>query len=147
SDNPAVELIRNVIAHKGVNRLARFDFVSGDVYEKTMMAVSNVPKFVVKNALTRGYSLPFEYVDTTFVPGLRLWPRYLEENLSKQYRRLYPKATKTVITAHKRTELDARYVNNQNIQTYFNFIYADIDLYENNLLILNKPFLSPTADA
>lgn len=146
-DNPAVELIRNVIAHKGVNRLARFDFVSFDAYEKTMMAVSNVPKFVANNALTRGYRFAFENVDTTLVPGRSLLPIYLEENLSKQYRRVYPKATKTVITAHKKTELDARYVNNQNIQTYFNFIYADIDLYENNLLILNKPFLSPTADA
>ncbi len=146
-DNPAVALIRKVIAHKDVNRLARFDHVSFEAYEKIMMAVSNVPKFVANNALTRGYRFAFENVDTSLVPGRSLLPIYLEETLSKQYRRLSPKASKTVVTAHKKTELDGRYVNNENIQTYFNFIYTDVDIYENNILILNKPFLSPTADA
>ncbi|MFB2121593.1 DUF5686 family protein [Parapedobacter sp. 2B3] len=146
-DNPAVELIRKVIEHKGMNRLTRFDYVSFDAYEKIMMAVSNVPKVVTHNALTRGYRFAFENVDTTLVPGRSLLPIYLEEKLSKQYRSHYPKATKTVTTANKKTELDARYVNNENIQTYFNFIYTDVDIYENNVLILNKPFLSPTADA
>lgn len=146
-NNPAVELIRKVIEHKGANRLARFDYATFDAYEKIMVAVSNVPKFVANSALTRGYRFAFENVDTTLVPGRSLLPIYLEENLSKQYRRQYPQAAKTVITASKKTELDARYVNNENIQTYFNFIYSDVDIYENNILILNKPFLSPTADA
>lgn len=146
-DNPAVELIRKVIEHKGANRLKRFDYVSFDAYEKIMMAVSNVPEFVSNNALTRGYRFVFENVDTTLVPGRSLLPIYLEESLSKRYQRQYPKGAKTVVTANKKTELDARYVNNENIQTYFNFIYTDVDIYENNVLILNKPFLSPTADA
>ena len=146
-NNPAVELIRKVIEHKKANRLTRFDYVSFDAYEKIMMAVSNVPKFVTNNALTRGYRFAFENVDTTLVPGRSLLPIYLEENLAKQYLRQHPKGAKTVITAQKKTELDARYVNNDNIQAYFNFIYTDVDIYENNVLILNKPFLSPTADA
>src|SRR5690606_1476485 len=116
-NNPAVELIRKVIEHKGANRLARFDDVSFYASEQTMVAVSNVPKFVTSNALKRGYRFAFENVDTTLVPGRSLLPIYLEENLSKQYRRLYPKAAKTVVTGNKKTELDARYVNNENIQT------------------------------
>ncbi|WP_262248179.1 DUF5686 and carboxypeptidase-like regulatory domain-containing protein [Parapedobacter soli] len=146
-DNPAVELIQKVIAHKGVNRLTRFDYVSFDSYEKVMMAVGNVPRFVANSALTRNYRFVFENVDTTLVPGRPLLPIYLEENKSKQFLRLHPKATKTIITAHKKTELDDRYVNNNNIQAYFDFIYTDVDIYENNVLILNKPFLSPVADA
>ena len=145
--NPAVELIRNVIAHKRTNRLTRFEYLSFDAYEKTMVAISNVPKFVANNALTRGYRFAFENVDTTLVPGRSLLPIYLEENLTKQFRRMHPTATKTITIANKKTELDARYVNNENIQTYFNFIHTDVDIYENNVLILNKPFLSPVADA
>ena len=146
-DNPAVALIREVIAHKAVNRLTRFDYASFDAYEKIMMAVSNVPRFVTNNALTRGYRFALENVDTTLVPGRSLLPIYLEENMSKHYQRLSPRAASTVVTANKKTELDQRYVNNENIETYFNFIYTDVDIYENNILILNKPFLSPTADA
>ncbi|SEL81433.1 DUF5686 and carboxypeptidase-like regulatory domain-containing protein [Parapedobacter koreensis] len=146
-DNPAVELIRQVIAHKRVNRPSRFDYVSFDAYEKIMMAVSDVPKSITNNALTRGYRFALENVDTTLVPGRSLLPIYLEESLSQRYERLHPKAGKTIVTAHKKTELDQRYVNNQNIETYFKFIHTDVDIYENNILILNKPFLGPTADA
>jgi len=146
-DNPAVELIYKVIEHKKMNRLSRFDYVSFEQYEKIMMAMSETPKFITNNALTRGYRFAFENVDTTLVPGRSLLPVYLEENLSHRYQRLYPKAEKTIVTAHKKTELDKRYINNQNIETYFNFIHGDVDIYENNILILNKPFLSPTADA
>ncbi|WP_176146269.1 DUF5686 and carboxypeptidase-like regulatory domain-containing protein [Parapedobacter luteus] len=146
-NNPAVDLIRQVIAHKRVNRLSRFDYVSFDAYEKIMMAVSDLPKSITNNALTRGYRFAFENVDTTLVPGRSLLPIYLEESLSQRYERLHPQATKTIVTAHKKTELDQRYVNNQNIETYFKFIHTDIDIYENNILILNKPFLGPTADA
>ncbi|MFC3198506.1 DUF5686 family protein [Parapedobacter deserti] len=146
-NNPAVDLIKKVIEHKKVNRLSRFDYVSYESYEKIMMAVSDLPKFVSNSALTRGYRFAFENVDTTLVPGRSLLPVYLEENLSKRYQRMYPKARKTVVTASKKTELDKRYINNENIETYFKFIHGDIDIYENNILILNKPFLSPTADA
>ncbi len=146
-NNPAVELIRKVIEYKQVNRLSRFDYVSFEAYEKIMMAVSDVPKFIANSALTRGYRFAFENVDTTLVPGRALLPIYLEENLSHRYKRLYPGAEKTIVTANKKTELDKRYINNENIETYFKFIHGDVDIYENNILVLNKPFLSPTADA
>lgn len=146
-NNPAVDLIRRVIEHKKANRLSRFDHVSYEAYEKVMMAVSDVPKFITNNALTRGYRFAFENVDTTLVPGRSLLPIYLEENLSRQYQSMYPKAKKTMVTATKKTELDKRYVNNENIETYLKFIHGDVDIYENNILILNRPFLSPTADA
>ncbi|WP_353128447.1 DUF5686 and carboxypeptidase-like regulatory domain-containing protein [Parapedobacter pyrenivorans] len=146
-NNPAVALIGKVIEHKHVNRLTRFDYVSFGAYEKIMMAVSDVPKFVTNSALAKGYRYVFENVDTTLVPGRPLLPIYLEENLSKRYLRLQPKAAKTILTANKKTQLDQRYVNNENIESYFRFIHTDVDIYENNILILNKPFLSPTADA
>ena len=146
-DNPAVELIRKVIEHKRVNRLSRFDYASYEAYEKIMMAVSDMPQSLVNSPLTRGYRFALENVDTTLVSGRSLLPIYLEENLAQHYQRLAPKASKTIVTANKKTELDKRYVNNENIEAYFKFIHGDIDIYENNILILNKPFLGPTAEA
>lgn len=146
-DNPAVELIRNVIAHKKVNSPSRFDYLSFETYEKIMMAASDVPEFITNSKLTRGYRFAFENIDTTLVPGRPLLPVYLEEQVSNRYERLSPRASKTITTAGKKTELDKRYVNNENIETYFKFIHGDVDIYANNILILNKPFLGPTAES
>lgn len=145
-DNPAVSLIRSVIEHKPKNRLSNYEHVSFEEYEKIMMAVNRLPDFVVNSALTRGFQFALKNVDTTLVPGKALLPVYLEENLSTQYLRRFPKAKKTVVTAHKRTEFDPRYINNRNIATYFKFIHGDVDIYDDNILVLNRPFLGPTAD-
>ena len=146
-DNPAVALIQQVIAHKPVNQLSRYDYVSLQRYEKIMMAASNPPKGLLTGAITRGYRFALENIDSTLVPGTKLLPVYLEEQVARQYQRKSPATTKTLITAKKKTELDSRFVNNQNTESILNYIHGDIDIYENNILVLNRPFLSPTAES
>ncbi|WP_257658351.1 DUF5686 and carboxypeptidase-like regulatory domain-containing protein [Parapedobacter lycopersici] len=146
-DNPAVALIRQVIQHKPLNRLARYDYVSFQRYEKVMLAVSNPPKGLLNSGITRGYRFALENTDTTLVPGKALLPVFLEEHVARQYLRAFPKAAKTLVTAHRKTELDPRYVNNRNIEAYMEYIHGDVDIYDDNILILNKPFLGPTAES
>jgi len=145
-DNPAVALIRKVIEHKDVNSLERFDYRTYDVYEKIMMAASDVPRSLVNSRLTRNYRFAFENIDTTLVPGRPLLPIFLEENMARQYERLVPRSSKRVTVATKKTELDKRYVNNENIQTYIKFLHNDVDIYAGNIIILNRPFLGPLAE-
>ena len=146
-NNPAVELIRNVIAHKRVNSPDRFDYRTHDVYEKIMMAASDLPQSIINSPLTKSYRFAFENIDSTLVPGRPLLPIFLEENMTRQYERLSPRASKSVNVATKKTELDKRYVNNENIQTYIKYLHSDVDIYANNILILNRPFLSPLAES
>lgn len=145
-NNPAVELIHNVIAHKPVNSPERFDYRTYDEYEKIMMAASDVPESIVNSPLTKSYRFAFENIDSTLVPGRPLLPIFLEENMSRRYERLAPRASKTIHVATKKTELDKRYVNNENIQTYIRFLHNDVDIYANNIIILNRPFLGPLAE-
>lgn len=144
-NNPAVQLIRRVIANKAVNSPERFDYRTYDEYEKIMMAVSDIPQAIVNSPLTKSYRFAFENVDSTLVPGRPLLPIFLEENMSRRYERQEPSASKAINVATKKTELDKRYVNNENIQTYIRYLHSDIDIYANNIPILNRPFLSPLA--
>src|SRR5690606_10583457 len=54
--------------------------------------------------------------------------------------------SKTILLGSKKTEFDERFVTNRNIETFFNYLYDDIDIYEANILLLNQPFLSPIAE-
>src|SRR5690606_30934388 len=63
-DNPAVALIRQVIRHKPVNRLSRYDYVSVQAYEKVMMALRNPPRALLNSAFTRRYRFALENIDT-----------------------------------------------------------------------------------
>lgn len=144
-DNPAVELIRKVIEKRNENRISAIPYLQFSAYEKIMMAVSDLPDAVAKNPLFRNYQFIFENVDTTLSPGRKLLPLYMEEKLSKEFRRKQSPSKKTIIEDVVKTELDKRFVNNQNIRAVVSYLHHEIDLYDNSLVLFNRPFMSPVA--
>ena len=39
------------------------------------------------------------------------------------------------------------YIDNAGLSTYLNYLYSDIDIYDNNTVLLTNQFLSPIADS
>jgi hypothetical protein len=70
----------------------------------------------------------------------------MEENISNNYFRKSPYRKKQVITATKQVKYDASFIDNQGLTTYFNSMYQDIDIYDNNIAMLGNQLLSPIAD-
>jgi hypothetical protein len=146
-DNPAVALIRQVIDHRRLHRLQRYDHIQYKGYEKINLSIRGGTEGFKTNFLTKGYRFFFENVDTTALKGQQLLPFYLEERMTQHYQQSFPFSHKTWIEAQKKTEFDQRFINNDNLQTYFKYLQNDIDLYDNTLLLVNRPFTSPIADA
>lgn len=144
-NNPAVDLIRQVTAHRASNRISALPQVNFQAYHKIVMAVSDLPGAVSKNPLFRKYDFIFENTDTLSSPGRTLIPLYVEEKLSTEYRNHATATKQSSLLASQRTELDQRFVNNDNIQAVVRFLHADMDLYDNNLILFNRSFMSPIA--
>src|SRR5690606_32950338 len=60
-DNPAVELIREVIARKPQNRMDGADYVEYRQYEKMKFSLSNTPEKLKKDILLRRYKFLTEH--------------------------------------------------------------------------------------
>src|SRR5690606_14685525 len=88
----------------------------------------------------------FENVDTLTSPGNRLLTIFMQEQLSDVYSKNNPKAFKKRVKSIKQTDFDERYVNNHNIQSYLSYLFQEIDIYEENIFLINKLFLSPIAN-
>jgi hypothetical protein len=145
-NNPAVDLVREMIDHKRQNRIESYNFVEYEEYEKLQMSLSNVSNKFKERRLFRKYKWLFDNVDTTAIEGKALLPIYLQETISDKYFRKSPEKKKTVQKAHQKVSFDD-YVDNQGLSTYLNYLYNDIDIYDNNITILTNQFLSPIADA
>jgi hypothetical protein len=143
-DNPAVELIRKVIDNKDKNRISAYDFVQYQQYEKMELSLTNKPEKLMKNKLLKNYVFILDNQDTDKVAGKALVPVYLEETLSDKYFRKNPDKQKIFITGRKKVNF-GEFVDNNGISSYVNRLYADIDVYENNITILTNQFLSPVA--
>ena len=144
-DNPAVELIRRVIAAKEKNRPESYDFVEYEQYDKLQLSLSHISEKITKNKLVRPYGFLFENIDTTKVSGKSLTPVYLQEKITTNYYRKDPKKNKSVIEGEKRVNF-GEFVDSAGISAGLKRLYEDINVYDNNISVFSNLFLSPIAD-
>ncbi|RBQ09043.1 DUF5686 and carboxypeptidase-like regulatory domain-containing protein [Pedobacter miscanthi] len=145
-DNPAVELIRQVIAHKDENRIKSYNTVSYREYEKMLFSLSNVSDKFKNKRMFRNYQFLFQEQDSTLIGGKNLLPVYIEEKLADNYLSKNPEKNKTIVIGEKQVQFDSRYIDNKGLKTYFDRMYQDIDIYKNNISVISNEFLSPIAD-
>ncbi|MFD1771426.1 DUF5686 and carboxypeptidase-like regulatory domain-containing protein [Sphingobacterium suaedae] len=142
--NPAVDLIHQVIKHKRINRLENQPRLTFQQYDKLQFGLVN-PSEKYQSRLG-SLEFFFKNVDTTTSPGDRLLTIFLQEQLSDVYSKNDPKAFKKRVKSIKQTDFDARYVNNHNIQSYLQYLFQDVEIYDENIFLINKLFLSPIAN-
>mgnify|MGYP001161898040 FL=1 len=147
-NNPAVELIRKVIAHKDENRIASYEYAEYRQYEKVSLGLSNLSEKFKNRKIFKNYQFLFEKedVETGNSKGYSL-PAFIEERLSQVYTRKKPNKTKQLILAAQRARFDTKFVDNDGLSAYFNKLYQDIDIYESNIELVTNQFLSPIAGA
>lgn len=146
-DNPAVQLIREVIAHKDQNKMAANDFVEYEQYEKISFALSNLSDNFKDKRIFKNYQFLFEDQDSTAMGGKNMLPAYIQEKLSQIYFRKNPYTKKQWVLANRRAEFDAKFVDNDGLSAYFNRLYEDVNLYENDISIATNLLLSPIANS
>ena len=146
-DNPAVELIRNVIERKNQNRADSYPTLTYKKYERMIFSMSNVSEKFKSKKIFRNYQFLFQEQDSTEIGGKNILPVYIEEKLSDNYYQKDPEQRKSIITGEKQVNFDKKYFDNQGMKAYFSRMYQDIDLYDNNISVISNQFLSPIADA
>lgn len=146
-DNPAVELIRKVIANKEKNRFNSYDNLRFEEYEKIQFSLSNTYKKLSTNRLVRKYPFLKENIDTTKIGGKAILPLYMEEVLSDNFQTFSPNKSKKLIKGEKKVTLNEDFFDNAGMGTYLKHIYQKIDIYDNNINLLTNQFLSPIAES
>ncbi len=144
-DNPAVELIRKVIAHKAQNRMQSSTYAEYQQYEKLQFSFSNLSAGISDRKFLRKYKFILDNRDSITLPGKSLLPFYLDEKLTQNYFRKNPQAKKTVVLGEKKVNF-GEFVDNEGVNTYLNRMYSEVDLYSNNIFLMTNQFLSPICD-
>ena len=144
--NPAVELIRQVIAHRPMNRPESYPYVEYKKYDKMVLSVVNVSPKLSDKKFFRKYKFVIDNQDTTSVPGKRLLPLFLNEKVMQTYYRQKPEKTKSVILGEKNVDFGDQ-IDNAGIGEYLKHMYYDIDIYDNSIFLMTNNFLSPIADS
>jgi len=141
-NNKAVMLINRVRAAAKKRDPRNNDFYTYDKYEKITLALNHFNES--KDSATRQGSFAFlhEYVDTSDVSGSPILNISVKEKLSTIYNRANPKSNKEVINATKNIGID-QIVDQSSMQTFLNDVLREIDIYDNDVNILQNRFVSP----
>ena len=146
-DNPAVQLIRQVIANKDKNQMGNYNQVEYEQYEKISFALSNLSDKFTDRRIFRNYQFLFQNQDSTATGGKHMLPAYMQEKLSQVYFRKDPYTKKQWVKANRRAEFDSKFIDNDGLSSYFNRLYEDINIYKNDISVATNLLLSPIANS
>lgn len=143
-NNPAVELMRKVIANRDKNSIDAQDFYSYDKHEKLELDLNNITEEFKQRKAFKNFQFLWDYLDTSTVNGRVYLPIYIREVLGDVHYRKDPETKKEVRRAINMTSFDEA-LDAQSLTSIIDLLYQDIDLYDNNVEVLDNYFLSPMA--
>jgi len=142
-DNPAVELMREVIARKDDNRIEASNFYEMDKYEKIQFDINNFdPEKLKEKRAFRKYQFILDNVDTSKVNGKPFLPFFIQESSSKVYFRKNPEDRKEHRSGVKVTGMK-EYVDDKDLNDMLTVMYQSVNIYQNDIRLLDLSFMSP----
>jgi len=144
-DNPVVDLIELVIAHRDQNHIADLASYQDEQYEKIFLGLSNLNKNLKTSRLLRPIHFVFENIDTSKLGGLPVTPIFLQENVMDYYSQSSPKRWKKYIKASKSVRF-GEMIDDDGMDKGLQYLYKEVDIYDNYVDMLSDQFMSPIAN-
>ena len=139
-ENPAVELIRNVIANKDKNRIESKSHFKSNLHEKLTLSLDNyTPDFEKKKKMR----FIKEHIDTSEITGKPILTFSIREKLSDYYYRKSPKTEKTVQKAVRHEGIDEELDRNGGLTSTLDQLFTGVDIFDNEIAFIANRFVSP----
>jgi hypothetical protein len=140
-EDPAVILMRHIIARKPVNnpdRVENYKYVAYNRLEADLQRLTK--EQFAKIPILKSYTFIFNGLDTQSESKPYL-PLYLTETISDFYFRAQPKKQREFIKASM-----VKGVNNENVDKYLGSMYQNVNVYRNYIPVFDKKFISPISN-
>lgn len=146
-NNPAVELMRKVIAAKKHSDLRRHDYFSYQKYERRTFALNEFTEKVFDDEHFK--KLPFlkERVETCPETGKLILPISVDETFSKRIFKKDGNIDKTIVEGRNSTGLNEFFNTGDIATTMIEDVFTDVDIYDNNIHVLQSEFVSPLSSS
>lgn len=145
-NNPAVELMRKVIAAKKQTRLENKPFYRYDNYQKITFAANDVDP----NALLRGVfgKIPGLARQIELCPfnNKLILPVTFNETISENIYRKKPHDEKRIVKATRSGGIDQLFQTGDILTAALKDFFTDVNIYDNQVRLLQHPFTSPIGD-
>ena len=142
-DNPAVELMRRVIAAKKKTDLSNHDYYQYDKYQKITLALNDLKKEQLEGKFFSKRQYLLDQVETSPYNGKLTLPVSVDETVSQHIYRKDPKTEKDIIKGQQSNCIGQVIQTGEILNTALKDAFTDVDIYDDYVRLLQYPFPSP----
>lgn len=142
-NNPAVELMKKVIAAKKHTDIHRHPYFSYNMYKKLTFSFNDVSEKTLSEGIYKKMPFLKNHVEICPETGKRILPITFQETSLRQIWRKNPESEKTIITGKREDGLNKFFTSGEILNSLLADCFTDVNIYDDNIRLLQHQFISP----
>lgn len=145
-NNPAVELMRRVIAAKKRTHLENHDYYQYNKYQKLTFGVNDIQPTDLEQGIFKRSPWLVDYVEMSQYNNKLILPLSVNETVSQHIYRKEPRTEKDIIKGEQSDGLNNVIQTGEILNTVLKDVFTDVDIYDDHIRLLQYPFTSPIGE-
>lgn len=142
-ENPAVELMKRVIAAKHKTDLSNHDYYQYNKYQKITLAVNDIQKADIDSGFFSKKQWLIDQIETSPYNHKLILPLSVDETVTQHIYRKDPKNEKDIIIGQQSNGINQLLETGDILNTTLKDVFTDVNLYDDQIRLLQYPFTSP----
>lgn len=142
-NNPAVELMKRVIAARKRTDLNNHDYYQYNKYQKLTLAINDISPEEIEHEKEKNRQWLLNQIELCPYNNKLILPLSVDETVTQNLYRKDPKKERTVILGQNATGVNDLIQTGDILNTVVKDVFTDVDLYDDQIRLLQYPFTSP----
>lgn len=142
-NNPAVELMKRVIAAKKHTDLQNHDYLQYTKYQKLTCAINDISTSDIDSGFISKRRWLLDQIETCPYNDKLILPISVNETVTQHIYRKNPRSEKQIIKGESATGINQLIQTGDILNVGMKDVFTDIDIYDDQIRLLQYPFTSP----
>lgn len=145
-NNPAVELMKRVIAAKKRTHLDNHDYYQYNKYQKITFSVNDIKPEDLDKGIFKKQSWLADQIETSPYNNKLILPISVDETVTQHIYRKDPKVEKDIIKGQRSDGINNVLQTGEILNTMLKEVFTDVDIYDDHVRLLQYQFTSPIGE-
>ncbi len=142
-NNPAVDMMRKVIAAKKKTDLDNHDFYQYNKYQKLTLALNEITPTMMQQGAFKKAKWLADQVEMCEYNNKLILPISVNETVTQHIYRKTPKSEKTIVKGENSTGVNELFQTGDIMTVALKDVFTDVNIYDDQIRLLQYPFTSP----
>ena len=145
-NNPAVDLMKRVIAAKQRTNLENHDYYQYNKYQKITLSLNDIKPADLDSGKYKNKSYVKDQIETSPYNGKLILPVSVDETVTQYIFRKNPREEKNIIKGQRSEGVNNVLQTGDILNTLLKEVFTDIDIYDDHMRLMQYQFVSPIGE-